>query len=117
MIHRDEARRTPVAALAGALLVAGCVLPPSHEYAHTCPDGYAFNIRYSGADDPGDVAFLEDASGQTKLPRAPAASGARYSNGATVFRSKGDEAMILDGDTVRHQGCSTDPDQASSGST
>jgi len=96
------------------LLVTACTIPPQHQQKFACPDGYQFTIRYSGSNDPGDVAILEDASGQIKLPRAPAASGARYSNGATVFWGKGDAAMILHGDVVEHADCSTNLDQASS---
>jgi len=88
-----------------ALLLAGCVLPPQHTRDYSCPDGYEFNIRYSGAEDPGDVALLEDESGVVKLPRAPAASGARYSNGITTFWEEGDSAMILRGEEVAHADC------------
>jgi membrane-bound inhibitor of C-type lysozyme len=96
------------------LLIAACTIPPQHQQKFACPDGYQFTIRYSGSNDPGDVAILEDATGRIKLPRAPAASGARYSNGATVFWSKGDAAQILQGDIVEHADCSTNLDQASS---
>jgi len=87
------------------LLLSSCVLPPQHTREYSCPDGYEFTIRYSGSEDPGDVARLEDESGTSKLPRAPAASGARYSNGVTTFWEKGDTAMILHGDEVMHEGC------------
>lgn len=88
-------------------LIAACSLPPQHRYAYECPDGYAFTITYSGTKDPGDVAILDDGSARTKLPRAPAASGARYSNGITAYWSKGDEATILVGGDPVHTGCST----------
>ena len=97
-----------------ASLATACTLPPQRTYEYVCPDGYEFSIRYSGSEDPGDIALLEDTSGRTKLPRAPAASGARYSDGVTVFWAKGDEAMILRGTVVEHSGCSTDLDQDSS---
>jgi membrane-bound inhibitor of C-type lysozyme len=88
-----------------ALLLAGCVLPPQHTYDYACLDGYEFSIRYSGAEDPGDVALLEEESGTSKLPRAPSASGARYSNGITTFWATGDTAMILYGDEVVRVDC------------
>ena len=98
-----------------ALSVAtACTLPPQRTYEYTCPDGYEFSIRYSGSQDPGDVAILEDASGQLKLPRARSASGERYSNGVNVFWSKGAEAMIMRGTVVEHAGCSTNLNQGSS---
>lgn len=96
-----------MAALAAGLMIAGCTLPPRHEYAYSCPDGYEFTITYSGADDPGDIAVLEEASGTTKLPRAPAASGAHYSNGVTVFRSQDDVATLTRGNESRHVDCTT----------
>jgi len=99
------------------IFFAGCSLPPQHKYSYTCPDGYAFTVTYAGSNQPGDIAVFKDASGTLKLPRAPAASGARYSNGLVVYWSKGDEAMIRIGDEMAHQGCSTDPDQVSSPAT
>lgn len=96
-----------------ALLATACTLPPQRTHTYACPDGYEFTIRYSGSDDPGDIAVLEDASGVVKLPRAPAASGERYSNGSIVFWSKGDEATILRRDEVLHGSCSTDLDRKS----
>ena len=98
-------RNRCMAPVVGALLLTGCVLPPQHTHEYVCPDGYEFSIRYSGAEDPGDVALLEDESGASKLPRAPAASGARYSNGITTFWEKGDTAMILYGEEVAHADC------------
>ncbi len=89
----------------GALVA--CTKPWASTHEYTCPDGYAFTIAYSKTDNPGDIARLEDADGTTKLPRAPAASGARYSNGATVFWSKGDEALIEQAGRVVHKGCTT----------
>ena len=96
------------------IATSACTLPPQRAYEYVCPDGYKFSIKYSGDRDPGDVAILEDASRKLKLPRAPAASGERYSDGSTVFWSKGSEAMILRGTVVEHAGCSTNLDQAAS---
>jgi len=91
--------------LVALLPLAACTKPwtPTREY--TCPDGYAFTIAYSNTDNPGDIAILEDAHGTTKLPRAPAASGARYSNGATIFWNAGDEALIQQAGTIVHREC------------
>ena len=90
---------------AAVLMLAACVLPPQHTRDYACADGYEFSVRFSGADDPGDVALFDDGSGAVKLPRAPAASGARYSNGAIAFWEKGDSAMILRGDEAVHIDC------------
>jgi membrane-bound inhibitor of C-type lysozyme len=89
------------------LALAACTKPwtPTHEY--TCPDGYAFTIAYSNTDNPGDIAILEDADGKTKLPRAPSASGTRYSNGATIFLSADDKAQIQQAGTIVHRECTT----------
>ena len=105
MMNRFTFKPRVLAPTVVAFLLAGCVLPPQHTHDYLCPDGYEFSIRYSGAEDPGDVALLEHESGTAKLPRAPSASGARYSNGITTFWEKGETAMILSGDEVAHVDC------------
>ena len=94
--------------LPAMLLLTACTKPWSPTYEYTCPDGYEFTIVYSDTDNPGDIAILEDADGTTKLPRVPSASGTRYSNDATEFFGKGDEAMILQAGTIVHRECTTD---------
>jgi membrane-bound inhibitor of C-type lysozyme len=94
--------------LPAVLLIAGCTKPWSSTYDYTCPDGYKFNITYAGTDNPGDIAVLEDIDGKTKLPRAPSASGTRYTNEATEYFSKGDDAMILLAGEIEHRECTTD---------
>lgn len=102
----QTALRSGCLVLLAMLLVASCSVPSQRKYRYSCPDGYEFTIRYRGSNHPGDIALLEDAAGYTKLPRVPAASGARYSNGVTTYWSKGEEAMILRGGEVAHGGCS-----------
>ncbi len=104
----------PTSAKFGACLAAlvmlggtGCTKPDTKRYAYTCPDGYEFTIAYSDQRDAGDVAVLEDATGTLQLPRAPAASGERYTNESTVFWGKGDEAMIVKNGEVEHANCTT----------
>jgi membrane-bound inhibitor of C-type lysozyme len=89
------------------LLLAGCTKPWSSTYDYTCPDGYEFTITFSGTNNPGDIAFLKDTDGITKLPRAPSASGTRYTNESTEFFSKGDDAMILQAGEIVHGECTT----------
>ena len=90
------------------LALTACTKPwtPTDEY--TCSDGYTFSITYSDTDNPGDIAILEDANGKTKLPRAPSATGIRYSNEATVFISVDDKAMIQQAGTSIHSECIAD---------
>ena len=91
--------------LPAALLITGCTKPWSPTYEYACADGYEFSITFSDTDHPGDIAVLKDADGQTKLPRAPSASGIRYSNEATEFFAKGDEAIIRKAGAIVHQDC------------
>ena len=96
-IRRQIAMREagPVLLTIVLLALAACTKPMSKTWAYNCADGYTFNITYSDPENIGDIAVLEDASGATKLPRAVSASGEKYSNGATTFWSKGEEAMIM----------------------
>ena len=61
-------------------------------YVYECDDGYRFIARIEG-----ERARLFLAAETVDLPHAPAASGARYSNGRTTFWSKGDKAMLQTG--------------------
>lgn len=85
-----------------------CTKPWSSTYRYYCPDGYEFSISYAGTENPGDIATLEDDNGSRLLPRAPSASGTRYSDDAIEFFAKGDQAMILRAGTVVHRDCSTE---------
>jgi membrane-bound inhibitor of C-type lysozyme len=97
--------QTALIALCSILVLTACTKPRAKAWAYSCPDGYTFTITYSNPDNAGDIAIFEDASGTTKLPRAVSASGAKYSNGATIFWSKGEEAMVTVADDVQHKGC------------
>jgi membrane-bound inhibitor of C-type lysozyme len=97
--------QTALIALGSMLALTACTKPRATASAYSCADGYTFTITYSNPDNAGDIAIFEDASGTTKLPRAVAASGAKYSNGATIFWSKGDEAMVTFAGDVQHKGC------------
>jgi hypothetical protein len=87
-------------------LLVACTLPWQHERDYTCADGYEFSVRYSGVEDPGDVAFLSDETGEVRLPRAPAEGAkASYSNGATTFVAGDDSAAILRNGEPLHEDC------------
>ena len=101
-------RRTlPIVLVASLGVLAACTKPAVYRHSYTCPDGYAFEVRYSDQSDAGDVAILADEAGELRLARSPAASGERYTNESTVFWSKGKEAMIMRGGKVVHDGCTT----------
>ena len=96
-------------AIVALLAATSCTKPWSSTDEYTCADGYAFTIRYAGTDQPGDVALFEDGERSVKLPRAPSASGERYSNEAIEFFARGDEALVREGGAVVHRDCSTRP--------
>ncbi len=74
-------------------------------FAYDCDD-LAFTVRIEG--DTAQV-LLPDRS--VVLPRVPAASGAKYSDGATVFWNKGDAALLeVNGTTYRD--CVNNPGRA-----
>ena len=97
--------QTALIALSSILVLTACPKPRAKAWAYSCPDGYTFTITYSNPDNVGDIAIFEDASGTMKLPRAVSASGAKYSNGATIFWSKGEEAMVTVASDEQHKGC------------
>jgi putative lipoprotein len=74
-------------------------------FAYDC-EGFAFTVRIE--DDRAQV-FLPDRS--LTLSRVPAASGAKYRDGATVFWSKGDQAL-LETDDATYRNCSSNPGRA-----
>jgi membrane-bound inhibitor of C-type lysozyme len=87
------------------IAAAGCTKSRAKTWQYRCPDGYVFTIRYSDPQNTGEVAFLEDQWGATRLPRARSASGAKYSSDATTFWSKGDAATIMVAGKMTHQNC------------
>ena len=114
--QRDQERTWDLSFTATAALIvlgisitlASCTKPRAKTWEYSCPDGYAFTITYSDPENMGDIAFLVDASGTTKLPRTVAASGAKYSNGAVTFWGQGEEAMIMVSGEIEHQNCRVD---------
>lgn len=87
------------------LLLSACAPPGSDSgraAAYRCTNGGIISARY----DPGGaeaVLFLPDRT--VTLPRAPSASGTRYSDGTfTLWESKG-EARVEFGQTALYEGC------------
>lgn len=71
--------------------------------AYACPDGFTFAVRVLP-----ERAWLFLPDEVRELPAVPAASGARYAEEGTDFRSEGGEVMLQTGATV-HSGCRPDP--------
>lgn len=67
---------------------------------YTCPGGETFAAAYEAK----RVVLTMPGKPRLALPQQPAASGARYSDGYTVFSTKGSEAALEAG-TVTLQGC------------
>jgi len=68
-------------------------------YVYECSDGYTFPARIEGRD-----AWLFLPEQTVKLPGVPTASGAKYSDGSTLFWAKGEEAFLETGGK-RHSAC------------
>ena len=68
-------------------------------YVYECSDGYTFPARIEGRD-----AWLFLPEQTVKLPSVPSASGAKYSDGSTLFWSKGVDAF-LETAGKRHSAC------------
>jgi putative lipoprotein len=75
----------------------GAVAPQTYVYA--CSDNYSFVARIEG-----EKAWLFLPKKTLRLPHVPAASGAKYTDGQITFWSKGDEALIEDGQET-HRKC------------
>lgn len=67
---------------------------------YTCPGGETFAALYEAK----RVVLTMPGKPRLALPQQPAASGARYSDGYTVFSTKGSEAAIEAG-TITLKGC------------
>lgn len=79
---------------------------PGSTYVYACNDKSRFTARIEG-----ETAWLFLATGTISLPHVPAASGAKYSDGATTFWSKGEEASLERADQPRVQ-CENDRAEA-----
>jgi len=63
--------------------------PPGTTYVYECVDESRFTVRVEG-----EKAWLFLPSGTISLPHVPAASGAKYQDGATIYWSKGEMALL-----------------------
>jgi putative lipoprotein len=70
--------------------------PPGKTYVYECPDEFGFAARIEG-----ETAWLFLPSGTISLPHVPAASGAKYQDGATIYWSKGEVAVLERADQTR----------------
>lgn len=69
---------------------------------YQCEDGGIFQVEFAPR---GESVLLILPGKRLHLPAAPAASGAKYSDGQNTFWTKGDEAILeLDG-KIRYRGC------------
>lgn len=75
---------------------------PTRTFVYECTDGFGFVARIAG-----EQAWVFTPGQSVALRRVPAASGARYSNGQTVFWSKGPEALLETGEHA-HRDCRND---------
>lgn len=63
--------------------------PPGTTYVYECPGEFGFTARIEG-----EKAWLFLPSETISLPHVPAASGAKYQDGATTYWSKGEMALL-----------------------
>lgn len=99
--------------VASALLVAcgGAAQPQDSSPAEdvikatfVCPDGTEIDAVFDNAAGTVTISLPDDT---LTLPQVESASGAKYSDGTTVFWNKGDEAFVeVDGETI-YDGCTT----------
>lgn len=68
-------------------------------YVYECSDNYSFVARIEG-----EKVWLFLPKKTVDLPHVPSASGAKYNDGQITFWSKGDEALIEDGQET-HRNC------------
>jgi len=64
---------------------------------YTCDDGNRFDVAFSADSDGRPQANLRRNDQEATLPQVPAASGARYLNTGVSLHTKGDEAVLDDG--------------------
>lgn len=83
-------------------LAACSSIPEQPSQRWSCSDGAVAQVRYS---DAGGTLALSLGDETLILKRARSASGARYSDGRTIFWSKGTEAFIERDGEIVHRGC------------
>ena len=86
--------------------VSGDTKEGARTFYYQCPGSYAFVARLEG-----ERIWLFLPDGTVQLPHEPSGSGARYSDGTTLFWSKGEEAL-LDTGSEQYRGCRNNRAQA-----
>lgn len=87
------------------LSLSACALPQGEDVravAYRCTNGGIISARY---DLTGGTAVLFLPDRNLTLPRAPSASGARYSDGTFTLWEAGGEARVEFGQTALYEGC------------
>lgn len=79
---------------------------PVRTFVYTCRDSYEFVARLEE-----EKVWLFLPGRTLPLPRVPAASGAKYSDGRLTFWSRGEEALLETGGLLR-KGCVNQPARA-----
>jgi membrane-bound inhibitor of C-type lysozyme len=80
------------------LLAVGCSGPPAHVFR--CAGGEELTARYLG-----DTLRLDTPTGAVALPRAPAASGARYADDTLEFWEHAGAARVTRRGQVLYEDC------------
>jgi putative lipoprotein len=93
-----------------AFLLAGCAAPQSSTVpppvaspalqTYRCPDEFSFSVEAGR-----DTARLFLPGRTLRLPRAEAASGAKYQRGVVTFWAKGQQEALLDLEEATYKGC------------
>ena len=83
------------------LALAGCRRQGAE---FVCTDGARLTVIMS----PSTVQVRTGDTTRT-LTLVESASGAKYSNGTMTFWSKGDEALLMSGDSIIHSACKSAP--------
>ncbi|NMG75525.1 MliC family protein [Aromatoleum diolicum] len=86
---------------AGMLANSAYTRDASRIVSYACPSGEQFTVEYLR-----DHIRLRTGAGVFALANEPAASGEKYSDGQTVFWSKGDYAQLERQGLPRHTDCS-----------
>jgi membrane-bound inhibitor of C-type lysozyme len=81
------------------MMLAACA---SSKATYVCSDGKRFQVTIA---DNGEKAVLRLDERVLELPHVRSASGAKYSDGMTIFWSKGNQAFIATNDKVSHWDC------------
>jgi len=100
-LNRHIAALSILLAAAGSLASTAYTRDTSRVVSYTCPSGERFTVEYLR----GHVR-LRTGAGIFALANEPAASGEKYSDGQTIFRTKGGYAQLELQGLPSHTDCS-----------